>query len=168
MSEHELELRLRGVARALDAAAPTFDPASLRTESRRRWPHMLIALAAVAALAAVTAAPAAISALRDLFEVELVPELQAEVPGTARGGPFLGEPVPRDVAATVVPFGIRTIAAFGAPDAYYGREDIRGGMVIVAYDGTRILLAQWRPADVNTRVSVVPVSGTADDVTVAV
>ena len=36
MSEHELELRLREVARALDADAPALDASALRAASRRR------------------------------------------------------------------------------------------------------------------------------------
>ena len=43
MSEHELELRLREVARALDADAPAFDPVALRASARRRARHRWIA-----------------------------------------------------------------------------------------------------------------------------
>lgn len=165
MIEHQLESRLRTVARTLDAQAPAFDPAVLRTASRRSGGrHTIIALAAVVALAAVTATPAAISALRDLFEVELVPELQPVVPDAAP--PFLGPRVPLDVAGASVSFRVRTIPLLGTPDGYHMREDIRGGMVTVAYGGTQTLLTQWRPADVNARIAVVPTSSTAEDVTV--
>ncbi len=162
MTERELELRLQAVARTLDTDAPAFDPALLRRASRYRARYTLVALAALTALAGLTAAPAAISALRDLFDVEVVPELQAVVPDAV--GPYLGPPVSPDAAGTVVPFRIRTIPTLGTPDSYHMREDIRGGMVSVAYAGT--LLTQWQAADVSTRISVVPVNGTADEVTV--
>ena len=164
MSEHELELRLRAVARTLDADAPVFDPRRLRRASRYRLRRTLVALAAMAALAGVATAPVAISALRDLFDVEVVPELQAVVPDAA--GPYLGPPVPRDVAGTVVSFRIRTIPTLGTPDSYHMREDIQGGMVTVTYRNTEILLSQWPAAEVRTRISVVPARGIAEDVTV--
>ena len=164
MTEHQLDVRLRAVTRTLDEYAPAFDPTVLRTAPRRSGRrHTILVLAAAAALAAVTAAPAAISALRDLFEVELVPELQAVVPDAAP--PFLGPSAPLDVAGTVVPFRVRTIPMLGMPDGYHPRVDIRGGMVTVAYRGTMILLTQWPAAEVSTRISVVPAGGTADDVT---
>jgi hypothetical protein len=162
MTEHELELRLRAVARALDADAPAFEPAVLPAPSRRRGGHTLVALAAVAALTIVAAAPAAISVLRDFLDVELVQELPVV---TDAAPPFLGRSVPLDVAATTVSFRVRTIPLLGTPDGYHMREDIRGGMVTVAYGGTGTLLTQWQVPDVSTRISVVPVGGTAEDVT---
>ena len=73
MTEHEFELRLLAAGRELDAEAPA---------SPVRPPHATLpdpvrgrGLATAVALAAVAAAPAAVSALRDLFEVESVPEL---------------------------------------------------------------------------------------------
>ena len=124
MSEHSLEARLQMVARALDADAPAFDPAVLR--AARRHPRRTVIMLAVAALAVATAAPAAISALRDLFDVELVPEL-TEAPNAV--GPYLGPPVPFEVAKTSVAFRVRTIPALGTPDGYHMRPDIKGGMV---------------------------------------
>ena len=161
MSEHSLEARLQMVARALDADAPAFDPAVLR--AARRHPRRTVIMLAVAALAVATAAPAAISALRDLFDVELVPEL-TEAPNAV--GPYLGPPVPFEVAKTSVAFRVRTIPALGTPDSYHMRPDIKGGMVTVAYGGSRILLSQWQAADVGTRISVVPAGGTADEVSI--
>ena len=155
MSEHPLEARLRTVARALDADAPAFDPAVLRAAPHRH-PRRTVIMLAAAALAVATAAPAAISALRDLFDVELVPELTV-APNAV--GPYLGPPVPFEVARTSVAFRVRTIPALGTPDSYHMRPDIKGGMVTVAYGGSRILLSQWHAADVGTRISVVPAGG---------
>ena len=163
MSEHELDLRLRAVARTLDADAPPFDVATLRVRPRRRARHALLVLAACAALAGIAAAPAAISALRDLFDVELVPELTV---APDEVGPYLGPPVPFEVAQTSVAFRVRTIPSLGTPDGYHMRPDIKGGMVTVAYGREGISLSQWQAADVGTRISVVPAGGTADEVAV--
>lgn len=162
MTEHELELRLRSAARALDANAPVFDPAVLRTAGRRRVSRTVVALAAVAALAGLTVAPAAISALGDLFDVESVPELGSVAPNVAPA--FLGRQTTLDAAQATVPFRIRTIPSLGTPDQIYARDDIEGGTVMVAYDG--MLLTQWPATDVHPRITVVPDSGTAENVTV--
>ena len=94
MAEHELELRLRAVARELDAQAPAFDLGLLRSAPRRRIRGRVVALACVVALAGVAAAPAAVSALRHLFDVDEVPELGPLAPGVAP--PFAGRSVPVD------------------------------------------------------------------------
>ena len=90
-----------------------------------------MALAIAAALAAVAAAPAAVSALRDLFEVESVPELGPVAADVAPA--FLGRPASPDEARAAVPFQVRTIPALGAPDAAYVRDDIVGEMVTLAF-----------------------------------
>ena len=164
MSEHELELRLRSVARELDAGAPVFDPAVLagvRTRSVRR---LLIVLAAVAALTGITVAPAAVSALGDLFDVDRVPALEGVAPDVAP--PYLGRQVPAGTAQAAVPFLVRTIPTFGMPDAVYVREDIAGGTVTVAYNGGRILLTQWPVGSVHPRLTIVPAGSTEEEVTV--
>ena len=161
MTEHEFELRLLAAARALDAEAPTFDPSVLPTRpSPIRF--AVVALAIAAALAAVAAAPAAVSALRDLFEVESVPELGPVAADVAPA--FLGRPASPDEARAAVPFQVRTIPALGAPDGAYVRDDIVGEMVTLAYGNAAVVLTQWRATDVRARISIVPVQGTAEDV----
>jgi len=163
MSEHELELRLREVARALDADAPAFDPVALRASARRRARHRWIAaLAVVAALAGMMAAPAAVSALGDLFDVDRVPDL-GPVPSDVAPS-FGGRQVDLAEAEQTVAFRVRTIPSLGEPDAAFVRDDIVGGMVTVEYGRTR--LTQWAVADVNARAAVVPSSGTAEEVAV--
>ena len=163
MSEHELELRLRSVARELDADAPAFDPALLAGVRIRNVRRLLIALAAVAALTGITVAPAAVSALGDLFDVDRVPALEGVAPDVAP--PHLGRQVSQDTAQAAVPFLVRTIPTLGTPDAIYVRDDIVGGTVTTAYDGNRILLTQWPVADVHPRLTIVPAGSTAEDVT---
>lgn len=158
MTERELELRLGAVARALDAEAPTFDPATLPARRRRLRPG-LVALVAAAALMGV---PAAISALGDLFEVESVPELGPVAADVAPA--FLGRPASPDEARAAVPFQVRTIPALGAPDGAYVRDDIVGEMVTLAFGNGAVVLTQWRATDVRARISIVPVQGTAEDV----
>ena len=162
MTDHELELRLQSVARALDADAPAFDPAVLGAAGRRRVSRTVVALAAVAALAGLAVAPAAVSALGDLFDVDTVPELGSIAPNVAPA--FRGRPTTLDAAQQTVPFRIRTIPGLGTPDQVYARDDIAGGTVLVAYD--RMLLTQWPTTDVHPRLTVVPDGATAEDVTV--
>jgi hypothetical protein len=162
MAEHELELRLKAVARALDAHAPAFDPTVLRVAPRRRIRGAVVALAAVVALVGVTAAPAAVSALRHLFDVDEVFELEPVEPGVAP--PFEGRLVPVDAIQETAPFRVRMLSSLGAPDAAYVRDDVAGGMVTIAYG--RTLLTQWRAREVDARIAIVPVSSTAVDVTV--
>jgi hypothetical protein len=164
MAERELELRLRAVARELDAQAPAFDLGLLRSGPRRRLRGRVVALACVAALAGVAAAPAAVSALRHLFDVDDVPELGPLAPGVAP--PFAGRSVPVDAVQASVPFRVRLISSLGAPDGARVRDDITGGMVTMAYGGGKILLTQWRATDVAVRIALVPVAGAAEDVTV--
>ena len=164
MAEHELELRLNAAARALDAEAPAFDLGLLRSVPRRRIRGRVVALACVVALAGVAVAPGAVSALRHLFDVEEVPELGPLAPGVAP--PFAGRSVPVDAVQASVPFRVRMISSLGAPDDARVRDDITGGMVTIAYGGGSILLTQWRTTDVSARISLVPVSGAAEDVTV--
>ena len=112
----------------------------------------------------MAAAPAAVSALRHLFDVDEVPALGPLAPDVAP--PFEGRLVPVDAVQAAAPFRVRTITSLGAPDAAHVRDDIAGGMVTLTYGGGRILLTQWRATDVHARIAVVPVSGTAEDVTV--
>jgi hypothetical protein len=164
MSERELEVRLLAVARTLDAHAPAFDPRALGAAPRRRIRARVVALAAVVALAGVATAPAALSGLRHLFGVDEVSELGPLAPGVAP--PFEGRRVPVDAVRTAAPFRVRLIASLGAPTAAHVRDDIAGGMVTITYEGGRIRLTQWRAGDVSARIAVVPVSSTAEDVTV--
>ena len=165
MSEHELELRLSEVARALDADAPAFDPAALRASARRRArQRWMVAIAVVAALAGMMAAPAAVSALGDLFDVDRVPDL-GPVPSDVAPA-FGGRQVDLAEAEQTVAFRVRTIPSLGEPEAAYVRDDIVGGMVTVEYRDGRTRLTQWAMADVNARAAVVPSSGTAEEVAV--
>lgn len=158
----EVELRLQAAARALDAEAPTFEPALLRAAGRSRFRPALVAIAAVVALIGVTAASGALSALSDLFTVEAVPELEAVEHGVAP--PFLGRDVSPDEARAAVPFRVSTIPSLGAPDAAYLRDDVAGGMVTVAYGP--LLLTQWRTVDVQAAAKIVRATATAEDVAV--
>jgi hypothetical protein len=164
MAEHELELRLRAAARALDAQAPAFDVGLLRSVPRRRTRGRVVALMCAVALAGVAAAPGAVSALQHLFDVDEVSELGPLAPGVAP--PFAGRSVPVDAVQASVPFRVRRIASLGAPDEARVRDDIRGGMVTIVYGGARILLTQWRTTDVAGRIALVPAGGAAEDVTV--
>jgi hypothetical protein len=164
MGEHELELRLRSVANALDADAPVLDAAALGAVRPRRFRPAFAVLAAVVAVAGVAVAPAAISALGDVFHVEVASELRP-VPADVVPG-YLGPPVTLDAARASVPFELRTIPSLGAPDSAHKRDDIGGGMVTLAYRGAGALLTQWTAADVGVQVTVVPAGGTAEDATV--
>jgi hypothetical protein len=158
MTERELELRLTAAGRALDADAPALDPAILPRGRPARFRLAVVALA----VAAVVAAPSAVSALRDLFEVESVPELGPVETGVADG--FLGRQTSLGAARTSVPFRLRTIASLGEPYTAYVREDIVGAMATVTYDQGAVVLTQWRTDDVRARITIVPVTGTAEDV----
>jgi hypothetical protein len=164
MAEHPLELRLEAVARTLDAHAPAFDPARLRATTRRTRPRQVVALVAAVILLAVAAAPTAVSALRHLFEVEEVPELGPIPSGVAP--PFEGRLVDVERLDREAPFPVRRLDSLGAPDTAHVRDDVAGGMVSLGYEGGRIVLTQWRVDDVHARVAVVPVAGTAEDVSV--
>lgn len=163
MAESELELRLRAAAHALDAQAPAFDLGLLRSVPRRRL-RRVVAFACVVALVGVAAVPAAVSAFQHLFDVDEVSELGPLAPGVAP--PFPGRSVPVDAVQASVPFRVRMISSLGAPDDARVRDDITGGMVTVAYGGGTILLTQWRTTDVAPRVTLVPVGGAAEDVTI--
>lgn len=164
MAELELELRLHAAARELDQHAPAFDLGLLRPEPRRRIRGAVVAFACVVALAVVAAAPAAVSALLHLFDVDEVSELGPLTPGVAP--PFAGRSVPVDAVQGSAPFRVRLISSLGAPDDARVRDDIAGGMVTIAYGGGEILLTQWRTTDVRARITLVPVAGAAEDVTV--
>jgi hypothetical protein len=159
VSEHDLDLRLRAVARALDADAPAFDPARLPRTRQRRLREVTVALVAVA-LIGVAAAPGAISAMRSLFGVDEVTELGPVPDGVA--APFEGRQIPADAVADSVPFRVRLIPSLGPPEAAHVRDDIAGGMVTFTYG--HLLLTQWRETDVDARIAIVPASGVADDV----
>jgi len=161
MTEHELELRLLAAARALDADAPAFDPARLRRAPRRRLRTSAVAFVAVAVLG-VAAAPGAISGLKGLFGVDEVTELGPVPYGVA--APFEGRQVSADDVVQFSPFRVRLITSLGSPDAASVRDDIAGGMVTVRYG--QMLLTQWREADVDARVAIVPASSVAEDVQV--
>jgi hypothetical protein len=154
MSEHQLEMRLRAVAQALDTDAPTVDPARLRATTPRRARRWLVAIAVLATVGGMAAAPTAVSALSDLFDVESVPDLG---------------PAPYGVTQ---PFGGRQTSLAearhtGEPEAAYVRDDIVGGMISVEYRDGRVRLTQWAMDDVEARAAVVPNSGTAEEITVA-
>ena len=165
MSEHELELRLRAVAHALDAQAPVLDPATLHASAPRRVGRWVVAIAVLAAVAGTVAAPAAVSALADLFDVDSVSEL-GPVPADVAPA-FDGRQVQLTEAQRTVAFRIRTIASLGVPEAVYVRDDIVGGMVTVAYHDGRTRLTQWALADVSAGATVVPSSGAAEEVELA-
>lgn len=161
MTEQELELRLQAAARALDADAPAFDPARLRRAPRRRLRTTAVAFVAVAALA-VAAAPGAISGLRNLFGIDEVAELGPLPYGVA--APFEGRQVSSEDVAEYPSFRVRLISSLGSPDAAHVRDDIAGGMVTIRYG--QMLLTQWREADVDARIAIVPAGGVAEDVEV--
>ena len=164
MAEHELELRLRAVGRELDARTPAFDVSLLQAAPRRRArTRVVVALACVLALAGAAASPAALSALRHLFDVDEVQELGPLAPGVAP--PFAGRSVPVDTLHVFAPFRVRTISSLGVPDDARVRDDITGGMVTLVYGGG-LVLTQWRTSDVSARIAVVPVQGSAEDVTI--
>jgi hypothetical protein len=159
MPEHELDLRLRAVARTLDADAPAFDAALLRDAPRRRFRTGVVALVAVAALG-VAAAPGAVSGLKSLFGVDEVKELGPVPYGVT--DPFEGRQIPPKAVQDGAPFRVRLVSSLGSPDAAFVRDDITGGMVTIVYGQTR--LTQWRKSDVDARITIVPASGVAEDV----
>jgi hypothetical protein len=162
MSEHQIELRLQAAARSLDSVTPAFDPSVLRDVRghgvRRRVVGIAAALALVGALA-----PAAVSGLNDLFGVEKVKEL-GPVPAEVAG------PLPLYEARSIpldqldkVPFAVHELPAAGRPTAAYVRDDIAGGMVTLAY-GDKLFLTQWPDTRIDTRITIVPTSGTAENI----
>lgn len=164
MAERQLELRLRAVARELDARGPAFDVGLIRSVPSRRIRGRVVVFACALVLAGAAVAPAAVSALQHLFDVDEVSELGGLAPGVAP--PFEGRSVPVDALHASVPFRVRMISSLGAPDDARVRDDITGGMVTIAYGDGRILLTQWRTTDVSARIALVPVSGAAEDVAV--
>jgi hypothetical protein len=161
MAEHELEVRLQAVARALDADAPTFDPALLRDAPQKRLRAAVVAFVAVAALG-VAAAPGAVSGLKSLFGIDEVKELGPVPYGVA--APFEGREVLPKALQEAAPFRVRLISSLGSPDAAHVRDDITGGMVTMAYGQS--LLSQWQEADVDARITIVPTSGVSEEVKV--
>jgi len=159
MSEHQLELRLQAAARLLDAVAPSFDPATLR-KAHRRWIRPRFVL--VAAVLALAVAPAAVSGLSDLFSVDEVKELGPQPADVTN--PFEGIQVTPEQARKAFPFAVRMIPSLGTPHAAFIRKDIAGGMVSVTYDEGRIVLTQWPDERIDTRITIVPTSGTAENV----
>jgi hypothetical protein len=166
MTDYELELRLRAVAYAIDAEAPTFDASALRrTSSSGRRRTRIVALAATLAIIGAAAAPVAVTGLRSLFGVDKVTEL-GPVPADVVG------PLPLFEARNVTlddlgkqPFAVRMLRSAGLPTAAYVRDDITGGMVTLVY-GDRLLLTQWPDKRVDARITIVPTSGKADNVKV--
>jgi hypothetical protein len=163
MTEHELELRLRAAACAIDAETPAFDASVLRGTSSRPGRRRFVALAAALAIFGAAAAPAAVSGLRSLFGVEKVEKLG---------------PIPADVVAPLplfearsitlddldkVPFAVHMLPSAGRPTSAYVRDDIAGGMVTLAY-GDALLLTQWPDKRIDARITIVPTSGTAENV----
>jgi hypothetical protein len=165
MTDHELELRLRAVACAIDAEAPAFDVSALRGASPRRGRRRIVALAAALAIVGAAAAPAAVSGLKSLFGVEKVEQL-GPVPADVVGPLplFEARAVPVDDLGKL-PFEVHTLPSLGRPTAAYARDDITGGMVTLAY-GDRLLLTQWPDKRVDARITIVPTSGKAEDVKV--
>jgi hypothetical protein len=163
VAEHDLDLRLRTVAGALDPGVPAFEIGRLQAVPARHARSRVLALACVVLLAGVVAAPAAVSAIGDLFDVERVPAIGPLEPSVA--APYAGRSVPFDVARVETPCRVRSIASLGLPHDTRVRDDISGGMVTLVYrrDGW-ILLTQWRTADVSARVAVVPADGRAEQV----
>jgi hypothetical protein len=161
MSDHDLELRLLGVAQELDRHAPSFDSTRLRGTPRRRRGGLALLVCALA-LAAVAAAPTAVSSLQRLFDVDEVPELGPLERGVA--APFSGRAIPIEAIQSSAPFHVLTIPLLGPPDAARVRDDVTGGMVTLVYGQT--LLTQWRTADVDARIALVPTEGAAEDVSI--
>jgi hypothetical protein len=162
MSEHQLELRLKAVARSLDSVAPAFDASALRDARPRRVRRRVVGIAAALALVGALA-PAAVSALNELFGVEKVEKL-GPVPADVVGPLPLFEA--RSIALddlTKVPFAVHMLPTAGRPTAAYVRHDIAGGMVTLAY-GDRLFLTQWPDKRIDTRITIVPTSGTAENV----
>jgi hypothetical protein len=56
------------------------------------------------------------------------------------------------------------IPSLGRPHAAFIRNDIAGGMASVTYDEGRIVLTQWPDKRIDTRITIVPTSGTAENV----
>ena len=161
MTDHDLELRLLGVAQELDTRAPSFDATRLHgAPGRRRGGLALLVCALV--LAAVAAAPTAVSSLQRLFDVDEVPELGPLEPGVA--APFAGRAVPVEAIESSAPFHVITMPSLGRPDAARVRDDVTGGMVTLVYGQT--LLTQWRTNDVDARIALVPAEGAAEDVSI--
>jgi hypothetical protein len=162
MTDHEFELRLRAVACAIDAEAPTFDTSALHGASRlgRR---RIAALAAALAIVGAAAAPAAVSGLRLLFGVEKVEQLGPVPPDVVGPLPlFEARQITLDALAEQ-PFPVHTPQSLGRPTAAHVRDDITGGMVTLAY-GDRLLLTQWPDKRVDARVTIVPKTGKAESV----
>jgi hypothetical protein len=161
MAEDAVELRLRALAAALDERAPAFDVGLLRPSTRPRTSRAVAALACVVALVGVAAGPTTVSALRDLFAVDVVPELGPLGPAVAP--PYPGRSVSFAEASAAASFRVSTIPPLGSPDGARVRDDVVGGMITVVYRGGAVLLTQWRTSDVAARVAVVPASGTAEE-----
>ena len=148
MAERELELRLRAVARELDArgagirrrpppiraVAGGFEEGSSRSCASSPWP-----------------APPRRRPRSRRYSIcstsTKCPSSAGLAPGVAP--PFAGRSVPVDAVQASVPFRVRMISSLGAPDDARVRDDITGGMVTIAYGGGRILLTQWRTTDVQ-------------------
>jgi hypothetical protein len=165
MTDHELDLRLRAVAGAIDAEAPAFDTSVLPAASPRRFRMRIVALAAALAIVGAAAAPAAVSGLRDLFGISEVKELGPVPPDVVGPLPlFEARQVTLD-ALDKMPFAVHTLPSLGRPQAAYVRDDISGGMVTLAY-GNGLLLTQWPDGRLDARITIVPKSGKAEEVQV--
>jgi hypothetical protein len=161
MTDHELELRLLGVARELDGRAPSFDATRLGG-APRGGRNRRVALVCAVALAAVAVAPSAVSSFQRLFDVDEVPELGPLQPGVTP--PYTGRAVSVGTIQAAAPFHVLTISSLGTPDAARVRDDVAGGMVTLVYG--RTLLTQWRTSDVDARIALVPAEGAAEDVAI--
>jgi hypothetical protein len=106
--------------------------------------------------------PAAVSGLSELFGVDEVKELGPQPADVTN--PFEGVQVTPEQVRKAFPFGARMIPSLGAPHAAFIRNDISGGMVSVTYDEGRIVLTQWPDKRIDTRITIVPTSGTAENV----
>jgi hypothetical protein len=162
MSEHQLELRLEAAARSLDSLAPAFDPSALRDARPRRFQRRVVGIAAALALVGALA-PVAVSGLNELFGVDEVKELGPVPAGVVA-------PLPLFEARSItlddldkVPFAVQMLPSVGRPTAAYVRDDIAGGMVTLVYEDG-LLLTQWPDKRIDTRITIVPTSGTAEKV----
>jgi len=164
MTERELEQRLVATARLLDGETPAFDLARLGGRPRRQFRRSVVIIACVVALLCAIAAPVAVSAFEALFDVDRVPALRPAEPGVTP--PYAGRSVPVDQLRFNVPFRVRMISSLGTPDEARVRDDIAGGMSTVVYKDEGLLLSQWRTADIQPRIALVPDAGHAEDVKV--
>ena len=165
MAEHELELelRLRVVGRELDAHAPTFDAGSSGAAPRRRRARLVVAMACALALVGVAASPAALSALRHLFDVDEVTSLTARA-GRRRAVRRQKHPGRHAPSVRSIPRAHDLGARNARRRSRARRHHRRDGHARLRRRSPQ--LTEWRTSDVSARIAVVPVQGSAEDVTI--